>query len=337
MDNTETPNGINVTADEWNKIRRNFQNSIMGDTSLNSLSEDLGLGTWSIRGADEVPAKYIDFTFIDLLEYPEFSGRPKRIEQLVDILRQTMAFDDPFGDMVQSVDEIESDNAILGTLEKLGVPKCFPLELAKLSADARELCEVEQLETVEEFARFAQNMAQHIVIGGDFRNLVNALASSDEGNIAKYLPYRPGSKGVHLIESIGLMVKELPHEAQIALVRRFGGIIAEKDRLEAVKLSRLEIKEHEEALLKNMEVRLVWFDEEKKELEFLIKQSGDSVQRSLMVLEDPSLETVVHGLLKQAIGPKEGEDVQEKSNDNSRWFGSFSKVFRRSSSKKVSN
>ncbi|MBL4576798.1 MAG: hypothetical protein JKY51_12025 [Opitutaceae bacterium] len=338
MENTEISPDLNVTADEWNQLRRNFQNSIMGDTSLNSLSEDLGLGSWPIRGGDEVPAKYIDYTLIDLQEDPGFNGRPKRIEQLVEILRQTLAFDDPFGDMVSSVDEAESDNAILQTLDKLEIPRCFPLELAKLSAESRELCEVEQLGTVEEFARFAQNMAQHIVIGGDFRTLVNALANSNEHNIAKFIPSRPNAKGVHLIESVALLVKELSREGQLALTRRFEGIIAEKDRLDAIKLSRPEVQELEEGLLKKMNVRLVWFEEEKRELEFLMKQSGNGVQRSLMVLEDPSLETIVQGLLKKAINPESSGGSQgTPQKADSKWFGSFSKLFRKSSSKKVSN
>ena len=70
--------------------------------------------------------------------------------------------------MVVSVDEAEAqDNEILKNMEKLGIPPNFPLSLAHLSDETADLCQREELSSLEELADFAQKMAQQIVIGGD--------------------------------------------------------------------------------------------------------------------------------------------------------------------------
>ena len=41
-----------------------------------------------------------------------------------------------------------------------------------------------------------------MIVGGDFRKLLNALSHIDERTLTECLPFRPGSKGVHLIEAV---------------------------------------------------------------------------------------------------------------------------------------
>ncbi len=47
-------------------------------------------------------------------------------------------------------------------------------------------------------------MAQNVVVGGDFKILLNSLSHVDESGIAQCLPFRPGKKGLHLIEAFFL-------------------------------------------------------------------------------------------------------------------------------------
>jgi hypothetical protein len=83
------------------------------------------------------------------------------------------------------------------------LPENFPISLTALNADTVEFCKLEKLKTLGEFAVFAQGMSQNVIIGGDFRKLLNALSNLDEATLTEILPFRKGSKGLHLVEALG--------------------------------------------------------------------------------------------------------------------------------------
>lgn len=210
-----------TTPKEWDEVRTAFATSIMVDTSLSSLAQNLDGPDWPIKGADETPAKYIDLSHEEVVELLAFKKQPEEcLDFLASILRDTLAFDDPFGEMLEQTEEAANrDNPVLKNLAKLGIPETFPIEHCALSPDTREFCRLEKLGTLAEFAVFAQNMSQNVIVGGDFRTLLNALSHVDEKTIARYLPYRPGSKGLHAIEGVGQLVRALPPETRLALGR----------------------------------------------------------------------------------------------------------------------
>ena len=75
-----------------------FASSIMVDTALNSLAQNLDGPEWPIKGKEETPAKYIDLTFDEVVELLQLKGQsPERFDQLISLLRETLAFDSPFG------------------------------------------------------------------------------------------------------------------------------------------------------------------------------------------------------------------------------------------------
>ena len=76
MDNVENTSRDVVTESDWNRIRLGFQNSIMAETGLNSLSEDMGLGSWPLEGEDETPSKYTHLSFDAICAHPTFAVRP---------------------------------------------------------------------------------------------------------------------------------------------------------------------------------------------------------------------------------------------------------------------
>ena len=45
---------------------------------------------------------------------------------------------------------------------------------------------------------------KNVIVGGDFRKLLNALSHVDEGALAEVLPFRRGQKGLHLVEGPAL-------------------------------------------------------------------------------------------------------------------------------------
>jgi hypothetical protein len=193
-----------TTAKEWDKIREAFTESIMIDTQLTSLAQNLDGADWPMKGKDETPAKYVELTFSEVQEMLALKGQPaERFDQLVTILRETLAFDDPFGDMVeQTAESVAKDNIVLKNLAKLGIPGDFPVKLTALKSDTLEFCRLEKLTTLQEFAVFAQGMSQNVIVGGDFKKLLNALSHVDESALSEVLPFRMGAKGLHLVEAL---------------------------------------------------------------------------------------------------------------------------------------
>jgi hypothetical protein len=210
---------VKTTAKEWNEVRAAFASSIMVKTALSSLAQNLDGPDWPIKAKDETPAKYIGLGFEEAAGLIELQGLPpERIDLLVTILRDTLSFDTPFGDMVeQSQAAADRDNPILKNLAKLDIPASYPIELTALSADTKEFCRREKLVTISEFAVAAQGMSQTVIVGGDFRTLLNALSHIDEKAIAQFLPYRPGAKGLHLIEAVAQTVRILAASERAAV------------------------------------------------------------------------------------------------------------------------
>lgn len=192
------------TAKDWDEVRTAFATSIMVDTSLSSLAQNLDATDWPIKSKDETPAKYIDLNFEEVTEMLQLKGqKPERLDQLVSILKETLAFDSPFGEMVtQAEASATRENQLLKNMGKLGIPENFPITLTALEAGTQEFCKLEKLSTLAEFAVFAQGMSQNVIVGGDFKKLLNALSHVDEGALAEVLPFRRGARGLHLVESL---------------------------------------------------------------------------------------------------------------------------------------
>jgi hypothetical protein len=205
------------TEQDWDEVRRAFSSSIMVDTSLNSLAQNLDGPEWPM--GDETPANYIDLSFAEMREMLAIKGHPpEQADILIGILKETLAFDNPFGEMVeQNEAAAQRDNQLLKNMAKLGIPQEFPIDLVALSPDTREFCAHESIGTLGALAIFAQGMSQTVIVGGDFRKLLNSLSHVDEAGIAEVLPFRPGSTGLHLVESLALATRSSDPAGQAKL------------------------------------------------------------------------------------------------------------------------
>jgi hypothetical protein len=280
------------TAQEWDDIRKKFRASIMADTSLVSLAQNLDTQEWPVKGEDEKPSKYIEFNYDELLMMPEIAGKTDRADHLIGILKETLAFDDPFGDMVAQVEETAAkENPILKTLARLEIPEAFPLALANLSEGTMAVCSSEGVKTIGEFANLAQNMSTRVVIGGDFRALLNALSHGDEAGIGQFLPFRKGALGLHLPEALGLAVGRLPRPDQLALAKAYGARIPNADAAAAKTLSPEQKTKLENALRTQFTATFNWFAPQKKAMIDQLN-SGTSMDRYLVVINDPAREAV---------------------------------------------
>src|SRR5688572_18466164 len=59
---------IKSTPKDWDDVRSAFASSIMVDTSLNSLAQNLDGPEWPIKSKEDTPAKYIDLHFDEVIE-----------------------------------------------------------------------------------------------------------------------------------------------------------------------------------------------------------------------------------------------------------------------------
>lgn len=259
------PTQMKSTAKEWDQVRTAFASSIMVDTALNSLAQNLDGVEWPIPGKDETPAKYIDLPFEEIVELVQLKGQPPEcVDHLVEILRETLAFDNPFGDMVAQTEQAATrDNPLLKNLTKLGIPENFPIVLTALEPGTLEFCKLEQLSTLGEFAVSAQGMSQNVIVGGDFRKLLNALSHVDEAALAEVLPFRRGAKGLHLVEAVGRVAGAPDAKERVALA-------------------------------------VTWFQEEIAALEHDLA-AGGSLERHFVVLGDPALEAKAVALLRPHV------------------------------------
>lgn len=318
------------TAKDWDEIRTKFRGSLMIDTNLSSLAQNLEGADWPVKGDDEKPSKYVDFTWEELLMLPEIAGKEDRVQHLVGILKETLSFDDPFGDMVAQVEETAAkENPILKTLSRLNIPENFPLKLVNLSEGTRVVCASEGVKTIGEFANLGQQMSTKVVLGGDFRTLLNVLTHGDEEGIAQFLPYRKGSTGLHLPEALGLASAGLPRADQLGLAKVYGARLTPTELGAAKPLAPEQITKHEGMVRLGITAALDWFKEEKAAL---TKQLGEGVtlERYLVVINDPAREAIAARIAGPLLGgvatarvaaPSAGQDDKKG--------GFFSRLFKK--------
>lgn len=192
------------TAKDWDEVRSAFAASIMVKTPLTSLAQNLDGPDWPVKSKEETAAAYIDLSYDEMVTMLTMKGIPAaKADFLISLLKETLAFDNPFGDMVEQAQvSAQKDNQLMKNLGKLSIPENFPMNLTALSADTMEFCRLERLSTLGEFCVFAQGMSQNVIVGGDFRRLLNALSHIDEATLAECLPYRQGTHGLHLVEAL---------------------------------------------------------------------------------------------------------------------------------------
>ncbi|MBI2518362.1 MAG: hypothetical protein HYV95_15890 [Opitutae bacterium] len=316
------------TAKEWDEVRKKFRQSIMADTSLSSLAQNLETKDWAHKGEDEKPSKYIDFTYEELLMLPEIAGKADEADHLISILKETLAFDDPFGDMAAQVEETAAkENPILKTLSYLKIPEAFPLQLANFSEGTRAVCSSEGIKTIGEFAVLGQQMSTRVVLGGDFRAALNALTHGDEEGIGQFLPFRKGATGLHLPEAIGLLAAALSRIDQVSLGKHYGARVNPSDASFVKPLTAEQADKLLSSLKANAVAAFAWFKDEKAAM-LKALHDGTTLERYFVTINDPAREAIaVHltaAVLASEISGIKGATVSaptEKKGLFSRLFG----------------
>ncbi len=312
-------------AELWEQVRKKFATSTMVEIKLTSLAQNAETEDWPLPGDDETPSKYIDFSYDELKMLPEFAPEPSRIALLIDILHETLAFDDPFGDMAEQIEETTAagDMTVRKVLKELEIPEDYPIALTNLDDEAKELCSSEGIENVGQFADFAQGMAQSVVIGGDFRTFLNAMTQKDEEEIANFLPFRPKSTGLYVPEAFGMVIRRLSGDEKFSLLKQYGKKFSAEEERKHSALSREAVNRLEAKLYNKMDPILAYFTDEKTKLAGMA-QSGEGLERYFLVLNDPDAEEIAIHILRMVLHVKGTRaPVAEKKK------GFFGRLFRK--------
>ncbi len=257
----------------------------MMDTALTSLAENIDGCVWSAKGADETPAAYVDLTYPEVIERLRTRGLPPAVlDDLVDILRGTLAFDESFGEMVGIAGKAEAESdPVPRNLERLGIPASFPVRLCNLTPGTFEFCQREKIEVLSDFLAFSRGASRQVIIGGEFRELLNAISHIDEETIARFLPYRTKTSGLYFIEGLALLVRSLPDESRQRLIKQPDSFPDDlKDRAKL-------LADYFQGQLAEMQATL---------------KTGTPLSRLVAPLDDLPVEPAVAALLRVYLTPK---------------------------------
>jgi hypothetical protein len=294
------------SAEEWEHFRNRFFNSMLNDTQVAALGQNVGV-SWPFKGSDETPAKYIEFDFEELQSVPGLIGKKTRIKKLMDILRETLAFDDPFSDMVDIFEaESEKDDAFERILAKLEIPSLYPAALIHFSAETEELLKAEGVETLIQTIQFGQNLARNVVMGGDLKSFLNGLAHTDMASIVKHLPYRRNERNLHLAEAVGLIARDLEEPVQLELLSQAGVALTDDEEAIRKRASQVALDAALKTAMLRFDALCVWFTDEAADLELICTTNG-SVERYFMPIDEPRRERIAATLARAKFGITESE------------------------------
>lgn len=294
------------SSEEWEHIRKRFYNSILNETEIAKMGQNVGI-SWPFKGKDETPAKYVDFDFEELQSVPGLVGKMSRVKRLMDILRETLAFDDPFGDMVDTVEsESEEDDTFSRILNKLEIPTDYPADFLHFSKETEDLLESEDVRTLMECVHFGQNIARSAVIGGDLKSFLNGLAHKDDRAMAKHMPYRRGERGLHLAEAVGLICAGLDKPTQLHLLQKGGVALSEEEEKLLSSASELDIEASIKNSLEKLDKVGGWFSREMPDLEQTFITDG-SPERFFISINEPRTERIAIELSRLRFAPEAGK------------------------------
>jgi hypothetical protein len=286
------------SAAEWDQLRsRFFFDPIMSASEIAKLGQNVGI-SWPFKDSDETVEKYLEFDFEDLESVPGLVGKKKRIRTLMDILRETLAFDDPFGELAEAVEtDCVVDSTFDSILTKLEIAKDYPIDYIHFSKETKEMLHAEGLKTLIDCVHFGQKLGSDATEGKDLKNFLNGLAHKDEAGIAELIPSRPGMRGLHLAEAIGLIARDLNKAAQLSLIKASGATLTAEDEMALASEDEQTIEASLKVAQEQLNKVCDWFKEDAAQLEEVFN-SGAAPERYFIMINKPKREQLAVQLAK---------------------------------------
>ncbi len=293
--------GCKTTPAEWDKVRKAFAKSLMLELKLSSLADNLELDAWPIEGQEETPSKYTEFTLEELSVMGEFHGKPARIDHLFKILKENLAQDEEFEEMVIPINQqLDKTDVLLQVLRRKEIPLDYPFALLILPKNIRETTPTEQVKTLGQFVQFYQKISEKGVVLGEIKAILQAISSGDEVRMATWMPLRPGTDGFHLIEAVALTVKTLDQDTLKSLLKKYGKKIDAQDDYMLKSSWQSLAQKGESTLQSNLAELAPLFKDNMGEIRGIVT-GGESMEldRYLLQLGDSDLELIVaHALIR---------------------------------------
>lgn len=289
------------SEEEWEHLRERFRDSALNDTDLSILGQNAGI-SWPFKGSDETPLKYIQYDFEELKSVPGLIGKKARIKNLMNILRETLAFDDPFSDLV---DAVESDGEIDETferiLERYNVSGKYPARFIRFGVETQVLIEEQDLESLVAVIHYGQSLSHDVAIGAELKAFLNGIAHEHTPTLKAHLPYRSGERGLYLAEAVGLVAMDMDVTVQLELLHQSGLTLTEAEEAQRKQASPSEVESALKVAVAKVADLCTWFTEESDELK-QVYSSGGSPERYFIAINDLRLERIAVTLARVHYG-----------------------------------
>ena len=290
------------SAEEWEHLRDRFSESILKTTEIAELGRNVGI-SWPFKGSGETPEKYIKFDFEELQNVPGLIGKKKRVKDLMDVLREILAFDDPFSDMMDTVEEKNSHDQIYErVLKKLKIPEGYPVKFMFFSSETKDSLHKNNVKTLIEAINFGKRTTLNATDNNDLHSLINGLSLINEATIIKHLPFRVGQLGLHLPEAIGLLVRILETPLRIELIDQAGIPLTDSETLIKNEIAQGSLEPELKIVSMRFNELCSWFDDQTTELRELYSVSPKSIERYFLPINNPEIERVAIALFVTHFG-----------------------------------
>jgi len=300
-------------AARWDTVAYRAQGSPFENLSMACLAKNAGTRPWSRPGGKvkgDNLARYVYLSFEELQEFEKLDE--KTIKLLVEICEMTFTFEEECDDM-GSFEEIDAQAKAqrMRFVEEYGLYQDYPVALANLDADLRELCEAEEVRTFIDLMGFIDRLADKAWIGGSYKSLQNVFAHGDERGLQRYFPYRMGHRGFHFPEALSFCLNRI-RRRDLQAVFDYRERRRKRSRLGNRRPDLPEVVETQ--LLPEVLECMHYFGKRQPRLLVRLHDSA-FLARELMFLNDPQTEGVLHWLIHLALGifkPSLMEDVDEE-------------------------
>ena len=304
---------VEALAARWDKAAYRAQGSPFEDLSVSALARNTGTRPWSRPGGagkGDTIARYIYLSFEELMEVEKLDLKSARL--LLEICEATFLFEQECDDL-GSFEEIDNQayQQRMRFVEEFGLYQDFPVALANLDRDLRELCEAEEVITFVNLMEFLDRLSDKAWIGGSYKSLQNVFAHGDEKGLTKYFPYRLGHRGFHLPEALSFILNRIKNN-ELNAVFEYYERRRKRSRLTSKRMEMPEVVEGQ--IIPEIIKCLHYFCSRQPRLLIRLHDSA-YLCRELMYLNDPQTEGVLHWLVHLTLGifrPPQETEIDEE-------------------------
>lgn len=304
---------VEQLAARWDRAAYRAQGSPFEDVTVSALAKNTGTKSWSRPGGTakgDTIARYIYLSFEELIDIEKLDIRSAT--HLLEICEATFLFEQECNDL-GAFDGIDGQayQQRMRFVEEFGLYQDYPVTLANLDPELRELCIVEEIITFVDLMEFLDRLSDRAWIGGCYKDLQNVFAHGDERGLVKYFPYRMGHRGFHLPEALSFTLNRIK-KSELNEVFEYHERRRKRSRLSSKRMDLPKVVETD--LMPEVIKCLHYFCSRQPRLLIRLHDSA-YLCRELMFLNDPQSEGVLHWLIHLTLGifrPPQETEIDEE-------------------------